>query len=346
VQATQAGISSSVPINPIRVVEPSSPPEVPYKPQPILNLSFGTVFGLGLSAGIIFLRERSDSSIKSPGSTRRLLNTPELGVIPNLRLNGNGAGKPARLARLTHGKPVALSVDVDMTDPTTASASWQNGFIAESFRGTLASILRNQTNGKTQKTILITSPGPGEGKTTVVQNLGIALAEAGRKVLLVDADFRRPHLHHKFGLSNEWSLVDLVLQKMPVNEWPEDRLAMHTNFPGLDVLPNRSTQENVAKLLYDPRLRVIFEVLAEKYDMVLVDAPPILDMADARIIAPLTDALILVIRSGVTNREHAVAAYQRIREDGLFLLGTVLTDCDSSSSRKQHYYYDVSHDRA
>jgi succinoglycan biosynthesis transport protein ExoP len=106
------------------------------------------------------------------------------------------------------------------------------------------------------------------------------------------------------------------------------------------VLTNRPTQENVAKFLYSPRLRSIFEALAEKYDMVLVDAPPVLHLADARIIAPLTDALILVLRSGVTDREAAMEAYQRIQEDGLFLLGTVLTDCDSSVSRKQHYYYE------
>jgi succinoglycan biosynthesis transport protein ExoP len=346
-QVNQAGISSSVPINPIRIVEPSSTPEEPYKPQPIINISFGTLFGLAFSLGIVFLRERADRSIKSPGSTRRLLNTPELGVIPNLRLNGNGT-KSSRAARLAITKPGTLPLDGGVGDPVTALVSWQNSpaFLAESFRGTLASILRNQTNGKAERTILITSPGPGEGKTTVVQNLGIALAETGRKVLLVDADFRRPHLHHRFGLPNDWSLVDLLTQKVPVADYSPERLAVSTGYPGLSLLPNRATQENVAKLLYSPRLRAIFEALTEGYDMVLVDAPPILHLADARIIAPLTDALILVFRSGVTDRECAVEAYQRIREDGLYLLGTVLTDCDAGSSRKHNYYYDyVKHDQ-
>jgi succinoglycan biosynthesis transport protein ExoP len=340
-------MSSSVPINPIRIVEPSSTPEDPYKPQPIINISFGTLFGLAFSVAIVFLRERADRSIKSPGSTRRLLNTPELGVIPNLRLNGNGAKSSA--AKLAITKSGMLPVNGDVGDPVTAMVNWQNApaFLAESFRGTLASILRNQASGKAQRIILVTSPGPGEGKTTVVQNLGIALAETGRKVLLVDADFRRPHLHHRFGLPNDWSLVDLLSQKIPVADYSPDRLAVNTGYPGLFLLPNRPTQDNVAKLLYSPRLRTIFETLTEGYDMVLVDAPPILHLADARIIAPLTDALILVLRSGVTDRECAVEAYQRIREDGLFLLGTVLTDCDSSSARKNSYYYDyVKHDQA
>jgi len=341
-QSNQAGISSSVPINPIRIVEPSFAPEVPYKPQPVMNISFGTLMGFALSVGFIFLRERSDRSIKSPGSTRRLLNTPELGVIPNLRLDANGITKPAQASRL-----LPLTPEVD--DSMTALVNWQNApaFLAESFRSTLTSILRNQRNGKAEKTILITSPGPGEGKTTVVQNLGIALAETGRKVLLIDGDFRRPHLHHRFGLANDWSLVDLLSQKIPLDEYSPDRLGLNTGYSGLSLLPNRVTQDNVAKLLYSPRLRAIFEALTEGYDMVLVDAPPILHLADARIIAPLTDALILVLRAGVTDQESAVEAYRRIREDGLFLLGTVLTDCDSNSSRKRPYYYDyVNNDRA
>jgi succinoglycan biosynthesis transport protein ExoP len=340
-QSNQAGMSSSVPINPIRIVEPSSAPELPYKPQAIMNISFGTLMGFAISVGFVFLRERADRSIKSAGSTRRLLNTPELGVIPNLQLNGNGSAKSSRV-KLETAKPGTLSVTGDASDPMTALVSWQNApsLLAESFRGTLASILRNQTNGKTEKTILITSPGPGEGKTTVVQNLGIALAETGRKVLLVDADFRRPHLHHRFGLPNDWSLVDLLSQKIPLDEYSPDRLGLNTGYPGLSLFPNRATRENVAKLLYSPRLRTIFEALTEGYDMVLVDAPPILHLADARIIAPLTDALILVLRAGVTDQESAVEAYRRIREDGLFLLGTVLTDCDSNSYRKRPYYYD------
>ncbi len=337
-QANQAGLSSSVPINPIRIVEPASTPDRAYKPVPLLNISFGSMLGLALSAGIIFLRERSDRSIKSPGMTRRLLNTPELGVIPNLRLNRKGVKFPRSVrASLSNGDPL----DNDYLDPEEALVGLQNApaFIAESFRGTLTSILRHQTNGTAVKTLLVTSPGPGEGKTTVVQHLGIALAETGRRILLIDADFRCPHLHHRFGISNEWGLSDMLAEKTPLKEYPPDKLGVSTGFPGLSMIPNRPTEQNVTKSLYSPRLRAIFEALVERYDMVLVDVPPILHLADARIIAPLTDALILVLRSGVTERDSALAAHQRIQEDGLLLLGTVLTDCDSDAARKLNYYY-------
>ena len=334
-QANQAGLSSSVPINPIRIVEPSNPPELPYKPWPALNISMGTLLGMVLAVGLVFVRERLDHSIKSPIMTRRLLNAPELGVIPNLRLNGNGASR--RAARNGRHLPAAD----EMEDPAVALSTWQSGpaFVTESFRGTLASILRNQA-GKKQKTILITSPGPAEGKTTVIQNLGIALAETGAKVLLVDADFRRPHLHHKFGLPNEFSLIDLVSENTPLDQYPPERFGVPTGFAGLSILPNRPTHDNVSKALYSPRLRALFEMLISRYDTILVDAPPILHVADTRIMAPLTDALILVLRCGVTNQEAALEAYRRIQEDGLSLLGTVLTDYDLTSDHKRQYYYD------
>jgi capsular exopolysaccharide synthesis family protein len=176
----------------------------------------------------------------------------------------------------------------------------------------------------------------------VIQNLGIALAETGRRVLLVDADFRRPHLHRKFGMPNEWGLIDLLSDNMPLAGLPPDRLGVATGFAGLSLLANGSATEQgtVSRALYSPRLREIFETLTQRYDMVLVDAPPILHVADARIIAPLMDALILVLRCGVTDRNSATEAYQRIQEDGLSLLGTVLTDYDPGSERKRQYYYD------
>ena len=336
VQESEANLSSSVPVNPIRIVEDARAPEEPYKPKPALNISLGTLFGLVLAGGIVFMKERMDRSIKAPGASRRMFNAPELGVIPNL---GTNAGI---LPRLNGRGSQDLALNGGNDDSPTALATWQSGpaFITESFRGTLASILRNQSSTKNQKMILITSPGPAEGKTTVVQNLGIALAESGRKVLLVDADFRRPHLHRKFSLPNEWGLIDMLCEDRPLSEYSLEQMGVFTGFPGLSVFPNRVTQHNVSKALYSPRLLAILEMLAHRYDMVIVDAPPILSVADTRIVASLTDALILVLRSGVTQREAAMEAYQLIQEDGLTLLGTVLTDYDLTSDRRRQYYYD------
>jgi len=337
-QQSEAGLNSSVPVNPIRIVEAATPPGLPYKPRPVLNISFGCLLGAVLAVGLAFLRERADHSIRAPGVSRRLFNVPELGVIPNL---GSGYGTAAWRAI---GGPKTLTLNGHADESAAALVNWQSGpsFITESFRGTLTSILRNQNSGKAQKTILITSPGPSEGKTTVIQNLGIALAETGRRVLLVDADFRRPHLHRKFGLANEWGMINLLSEDTAPNESQINRLGAPTGVTGLSLLANGPTaeQSSITRALYSPRLRDIFRTLARQYDMVLVDAPPILNVADTRIIAPLMDALILVLRSGVTDRASALEAYQRIQEDGLTLLGTVLTDYDLAGDRKRQYYYD------
>lgn len=332
-QKNQASMSGTLPGSPIRVIEEAQVPEHPYKPRAILNISFGVMFGLALCVGIIFVRERLDRSIKAPGASRRLFNAPELGVIPNLGVNGFAVNKRGWLGAKgmngTHENGSALVVQ-------------QNGpqFVTESFRSTLASILRAQASGKPQKIVLVTSPGPSEGKTTVVHNLGMVLAETGRRVLLVDADFRRPHLHRKFGLPNEWGLIDVLCDDLPLDEYPPERLETPTGLPGLSILPNRVTQNNVAKALYSPRLRAVLEMLSHRYDMILVDAPPILSVADARIIAPLADSVILVLRCGVTDRESAMEAYQRIQEDGVSVLGTVLTDYNLNADRRRQYYYD------
>ncbi len=338
-QQSEQGLSSSVPGKPIRIVEAAYPPDLPYKPQPMMNISFGALLGLVLAGGLAFLREKMDTSIKAPGIARQLFNTPELGVIPNLGQDANGV---ATWRSYLHSKGLALNGEGE--NAASAMVTWQSGpsFITESFRGTLASILRNQASGKAQKIILVTSPGPAEGKTTVIQNLGIALAETGRRVLVVDADFRRPHLHRKFGLPNDWGLLDMLGEDTALGEYSMDRVALGTGFPELSLLPNGAGAgtANVTRSLYSPRLREIFEFLTKRYDMILVDTPPILHVADTRIIAPLADALILVLRCGVTNRANATEAYQRIQEDGLALLGTVLTDYDLRGDRKRQYYYD------
>jgi len=333
-QQNQANMSGSVPVNPIVVREEAIVPDAPYKPQPVLNISFGSLLGLALAAGVVFLRERLDRSIKMPGASRRLFNARELGVIPNFGSNGTAVTKRGWLG--------AKKMNGDLEAAVGELVVQQDGpqFVTESFRSTLASILRNQDAGRPDKIILVTSPGPSEGKTSVVKNLGIVLAETGRRVLLVDADFRRPHLHRKFGLPNDWGLIDLLHEDLPLHEYSPEQLETPTGVPGLSILPNRVTQNNVAKALYSPRLRAILEILSKRYDMILVDAPPILSVADARIIAPLADSLILVLRCGVTARESAMEAYQRIQEDGGSLLGTVLTDYNLSADRRRQYYYD------
>jgi polysaccharide biosynthesis transport protein len=336
-QSNQTGLSNSVPVNPIHLVEPSTPPREPYKPKPILNISFGIVVGLALTGGIVFLREHMDESVRFPGLSRSLLNAPELGVIPSAAMEGRSNGLFSRLLRKDNNGFSLVAAPKNVRD-----VSFWNGessVLAESFRGALASLLRD-TDAECSRTILITSSSVNEGKTMVAANLGIALVETGRKVLLIDADFRRPRLHNVFQVGNDHgTLYDLLMDKTAVDSYSAESLGFVTSIPGLAVLPNRASRQNVSRLLYSSRLPALIARLREQFDMVLIDAPPILDLADARIVARFSDGVILVLRAGMTSRARALEAYQRICDDGLKVVGTVLNDWSPSKAQMKRHYY-------
>src|SRR5207249_1849079 len=211
----EARIASATRASNIHVVDPASLPSVPYKPNPLLNAGLGLLTGLSLGIVLVFARERAahvristDRSIRTPCQSPSYLRVPELGVIPSSDLeNGkfSGAGtSPVSKARngTSNGANVSF---IEL-------ATWQNhsSLLAESFRATVTSVLFSGQNGDGSRVIVVTSPAPGEGKTTAVTNLGIALAEIYPRVLLIDGDTRRPRLHQLFGVDNHCGFSDLI----------------------------------------------------------------------------------------------------------------------------------------
>ena len=330
-EANESSISSSVPVNTIRLVDPSTPPGAPYAPRPTLNISFGAMAGLFLAGGFAFLREKTDRRVRMPGHSRHLLRIPELGVIPSIASRGGKLyDRLLPIGKRQTAEPLTIA-----PSPKVSGASKKEAYqLAESFRVTLASLLRENDGKRQPKVILVSSPGPGEGKTTIVSNLGIALAETGRKVLIIDADFRRPRLHAMFDLENNWGVTNILSADMETAS-----LGISSGYPGLSVLPSGPLPENVPKLLYSGNFHRLLQAARERFDIVLIDAPPILEVADARIIGRLADRSVLVLRSGLTHQADAVEAYQQLHEDGTLLLGTVLNDWKPASRKRDYYYY-------
>jgi capsular exopolysaccharide synthesis family protein len=290
-----------------------------------------------LSVAIAFLAEKMDNSVRLPGYSRRLLNVPELGVIPSVEAGQAKAGW-RRFTRLsTNGNRQAeLEPASVLSFPRNGTEAWQGApEVAESFRVTLASLMRENENGNRPQTILVTSPRPAEGKTTIASNLAVALAETGRTVLLVDADCRRPFLHKMFGVPNTWGLTNILTGDSDIS----DQLAIPTRFPGLMLVPNGPPPESVSRVLYSPRLAKFFHWARTKVDLILIDAPPILEVADARVISEFADGAVLVLRSGTTARADALEAYQQLYEDGTVLLGSVLNDWRRPGRERQYYSY-------
>ena len=174
------------------------------------------------------------------------------------------------------------------------------GLMAEAFRATLTSILFVGENGSRPRVVVLTSANPSDGKTTVTTNLSIAMAEVRGNVLVIDADLRRPRLHSLFEVKNHRGLSDLLREP----ELSDDAIALAiqpTRVPGLSVMTSGSLTLSTANLLHSPNLTELFARLKNQFDMVLIDTPPMLQMADARLIGRVADAVVLVARAGQDN---------------------------------------------
>ncbi len=322
-KANAARMASVVSQSNIRLVGAAEPAARPYKPNLLLNFALGTLGGFVLAIGWVMLQEQNTVALHAPGEAGTYLVLPELGAIPD-----DGARTRSALGFFSspNGK---LRVERAVLEQASSSLS-------ESFRGTLASIL-SARNGESPHVLVVTSSRPMEGKTTVVSNLGIALAEIGGKVLLIDGDMRRPQLHRIFDQSNGWGLSDLLREGSATNEFPRDVPVDKTAVPHLYLLPSGASTDNIFGLLYSGRMSQILSRFREEFDYVLVDAPPCLEFADVRKMARYADGLVFVVRANYTGRKTAQAAVQRLDCDGIRVTGVVLNRWDPSHSNLYGY---------
>ena len=163
------------------------------------------------------------------------------------------------------------------------------------------------------------------------------MAEIGRKVLLMDGDLRRPRLHKVFHESNTWGLSDVLWADIPLDTVPISQLVRQTEVSGLSLLPGGSCGVPPTNLFYSPRMSKLLARLRREFDMIMIDAPPMIHLADARVLGRLADGVILVVRAGQTTTESARFAIQRFTEDGTRVLGTVLNSWDPRTAGSYSY---------
>jgi succinoglycan biosynthesis transport protein ExoP len=336
----EASVVSALASSNMRVLDPAEPPSHPYKPSIVSNILKGIGAGLFVGVFLVVGGDRINRSLRAPGETPYHLKVPELGVIPS------GASLPLRSLG---GPPRTKQTRILLAEAETQSeervelVTWQDTHspLAESFRNTLASILLS-SNGSRPRVILVTSASRAEGKSTTVSNLGLGLAEINQKILLIDADMRKPRLHHLFDLSNSWGLSDLLREKTVLKDSPIEALARPTAVSGLWVLPSGPGTLSISGLLYSERMAQLLDRFRGEFDTILIDTPPMLTISDARILGRLADGAILVIGAGLTTRDAALSAKQRLVEDGIPVIGTVLNRWDLKSKTRygnQGYYY-------
>lgn len=205
--------------------------------------------------------------------------------------------------------------------------------LAEAFR-VLRTNLQFSSIDKPIKKIAITSSQPREGKSTVMANLAISFSMAGYKVLLIDADMRRPTQHKKFLLENHKGLSNLLAEDLP----PQSAINK-TEIKDLHVLTSGPLPPNPAEILGSAKMKEFMEEVSEKYDIILIDAPPVNSVADASIISAYTDGIILVVAAGETRREAVKIAKQQLIQVKAKILGVVLNKLKESDSGYYYYYY-------
>jgi capsular exopolysaccharide synthesis family protein len=321
----EAGIASAVRASNIRILDPAVPPEAPYKPDLLHNAVAGLIGGAFFGLVFIVARDRAGSSVREPGDAAAFLGVPELGLVPS------AAADPVRKRRVQQPDTDRLEL-----------VAWQRkpSAMAESFRGAITSILFAPGRARPQ-VIVLSSPSPKEGKTTVATNLSIALAEVGVRVLLIDADLRKPRLHEVFDIENATGLADVLRRGQTVEE-PLNGLLQATAIPNLTVLTSGRSSLADAALLFSSRVDELVKIARKNYDLVLIDTPPMLTMPDARVLARSADGVILVARANRTTRDAIQSACKRFLEDGAQVLGAVLNDWNPKRSNRygNYRYYD------
>lgn len=321
----EATIAAALSVMDAGVLDLATTPISPISPMPRRDIPVGALAGLMLGIGLAFVRHLADRSIRTVEDVQGVTGAPVLAMIP------------AESFPAAHGIGVVGNGSKDhwhRIDQLEAAYSP----LKEAFSALRTSMLYD-LSGEERRTLLVTSSQPNEGKTTVSTNLAISLARLGRRVLLVDADIRRPSLHRVFGMDMGYGLSEYLAGH---EHWTD--LVRPGSVPGLEVLQAGSDGRSPADSLSSERTRLLLEEAQEIYDFVLLDAPALfLAAPDARILSHMVDGVVLVVRKGVATREVVQQLVGQVEN----LVGVVLNDMDMRSlpAYYREYYRDYGWER-
>ena len=322
-------LASAIRANNVQIAENAPRPTSPVRPSKPMYMAVGMFAGLLVGAVLALHRDRGSRLVGAPGELTSRLGVPEFGPIPSaaIDLPFSVTGRLAEWKRTLPYRKVESAPE----DETGLLRNWletvtwrqRESALAEAYRGVLASLMHSGGQ-EPPRVVVFTSACAGEGKTTTATNLGIALAESGRRVLLIDADRPRPHLHEIFQRPNEYGFGDFLLENAPVDARSLARLTTPTEIPNLDILPAGSDRVCLANLVDNSRAAQLLAMARLHYDSILIDTPPMMALSDARALGRMADGVALVIRAERTPEQIVMAASDRLRQDGTRVLGTIL----------------------
>jgi capsular exopolysaccharide synthesis family protein len=292
----------------IFVSEPAIPPIKPMSPKILLNTLLASIVGILLAVGFVFASNLLDDTIRNPEEIRTRFKLPVLGIIPFHK-----EADEKLICRVDPRSPVTESFRILRTNLAFASVDMP------------------------LHRIIVTSSVPSEGKTTISSNLAIVIAQAEKRVLLVDADMRRPRIHNKFNILNRIGLSDLFVR---TSHDLFDGVIQTCEVPMLSIITSGRLPPNPSELLISKKMTQIFENLSQDYDLTLIDTPPLLIVTDSAALSTKTDGVLIVIKPGTTKLSDLEQSLEQLRKVGARVLGVVINEVDPHNRKYGYYYQD------
>src|ERR1700686_3171066 len=318
----EAGVTAGLRSNNFRIINAARVPTSPSEPNIPRNLLFASVLGVISGVGLAFLLENLDNTVRTPEQAQAISGLPSLGMIP---LGSKSTGRGAA------GKRLALTASKEVVETVTQVRPQSQ--MAESYRALPTSLLLSNL-GAPPKVIMVTSARPQEGKTTTSINTAIVLAQKGVRVLLVDADLRRPSVHKTLGMGPRSGLSNVLTGSATLQQ----TITTSPILPNLFIMPAGTPPPNPAELLASSNMRDLIVELRELYDHIVIDTPPTLSVTDAVVLSPRADATILVIRSGQTTKPALRCARDILMQVNAHVAGVLLNAVDLTSPDYYYYY--------
>lgn len=302
-RAKETGVAGELKTSNIRIVDTAERPRAPVSPQKKLNLLLGLIAGTLFASGLVFFFDYLDSRIKNPDEIRAHLGLAHLGILPDIQIQDGS------YPLLSEGVPANFG---------------------EAFRGVRTNIIFSSTD-EGARSIVVTSTGPGEGKSMVASNLAVSLAQTGQRVLLIDADLRKPKVHTVFGVPQEPGFSNLLVGGAKASE-----VVRKSAVPGLWTLSAGRIPPNPAELLGSTRCRDFVHSLRGHFDWVVIDSPPVMAVTDASLIAHYASGVVFVIGAEMTSRHNAKRALDQLQQVNARFVGAVL---NRVNLERNSYYY-------
>jgi len=315
----ETSLTSMLKNNNVRVLDAAVEPKIAVKPNKMVIGFAALLLGIIISLGAVIVLELMDKTIKNPEEIEKELGITLLGIIPTVS------------AEESKGTPGFTADNYALANPRSS--------FAESIRSIRTNLLflvkgQERLKGRESARLLITSPSPREGKTTIAANMAIALSSAGQRVLVIDSDMRRPRLSSAFNIPRP----DVGLSSLIVGQAKIEDAIVHSEHENLDILPCGPIPPNPAELLGSKAFELLVNKLSEQYSMLIFDSPPVIAVTDAKVISPLMDGIVLVAKAGHTHKAVLNQANRSLQEVNAPLWGIILNDLDPEH-REYGYYY-------